>query len=181
MSGGFTTQSTFLAYFPDTAIPGKTLYIEVGRASHGARQVLYIASAQTKVRLDPNGAAQFICAVMTFYAAVATGNAADGVFWHVLVRDITDDDELRVKLAIVQGQPVITLDDESITVAADDLADLRDACWQSRYLAANRGRRRGGMGKLLAERYKQQAQRQDMRQPTRVDPLGDTDGSWWRD
>lgn len=160
-----------MAGFINISSADARLPLSVGKASDGREQVLSLTTTGKTVRLHAEDAAVFIGAVGAFTAGAENGNARDEVFLHIRVVDFDGDTALRVKLEIARGLPIVTLDDEIINLSLESLGELAAECWEARSLAANCGRRRGrGMGKLLADRCRQQARRhamQDQASPPR--------------
>jgi hypothetical protein len=164
----------------DATIPGKVLSLEVGRASSsvGPEQAFYIGDGRgKKVRFAPDSANDFFKGLDTITRRLRAGQFTEGSYFEGQIIDFDNDVSLVVDFGIASGKPYFRLGDEEIEIRPDDLDRLNDACREFHPLARG-GRRGGGMGKLLAQRYNEGRRRQMLRQQNQPQRRDEFDPGW---
>jgi hypothetical protein len=160
------------------------LHFECGSASStiGPPQAFYIRHGLTKARFAPEAAAKFFSGLDAITRRLRAGQFQEGSYFEGQIVDFDNVTTLIVDFGIAGGKPYFRLGDTEIEIRPDDLDRLNEACHEF-WPLARVGRRRTGMGKILAQRYREVWRQQDLQQKARSVPWFVRNGvegeDWW--
>ena len=171
------------------ATTNKMLHFECGSAASeiGPSQAFFIGHKVTRVRFAPDAANDFFQSLDNLVREIRCGRMTEGAYFAFDIIDFGGAAALVVDFGIASSKLYFHLGDEEIEARADDLDRLNESVREFHPLA-RAGRRGGGMGALLAKRYREGQRRQVMQQQGRRSAWdrpwncnGIEGENWWKD